>query len=185
MAGAEMTTFLRACLEMLLRVRALREQTGRLDRDVHPELAPREVGGVTLGDELDLVPVHADRVVARLDRHREIPEHRVVLEQVRHRLRVADVVRGHDLEVTAVLELGTQEVPADAAEAVDPHPCLGHLGSPSLRLPIESNRDGRREIRSSPQCFSGFAAARAGGPGSSEDDPPGPSPARDLTADGV
>jgi len=25
----------------------------------------------------------------------------------------------------------------------------------------------------------------AGGPGSSEDDPPGPSPARDLTADGV
>jgi hypothetical protein len=28
-------------------------------------------------------------------------------------------------------------------------------------------------------------AWQAGGPGSSEDDPPGPSPARDLTADGV
>src|SRR5262249_6737230 len=101
-------------------------------RDLDAEFRPREVGRVALGDELDLVPVDGDRVVTRLDRYVEIAEHRVVLEQMRHRLRVADVVRGHDLEVAALLELGAQEVPADAAEAVDALPRLRRLRAPSV-----------------------------------------------------
>ena len=146
-------------LEVLLRVGALREQAGRLDRDVDAEIRPGEVGRVALRDELDLVAVDGDRVVTRLDRDVEIAEDGVVLEQVRHRLRVADVVRGHDLEVAAVLELGAQEVPADAAEAVDPHPGLRHLGAPLVvGLPIESNRACAGEIRSSPQSSRGSRA---------------------------
>ena len=121
---------LRAGLKVLLRVGTLREEPGRLDRDVDAEIRPGQVGGVALGEELDLVAADGDRVVAGLDRDVEVAEHGVVLEQVRHRLRVADVVRGHDLEVAALLELGAQEVPADAAEAVDPHPRLRHLGAP-------------------------------------------------------
>ena len=50
----------------------------------------------------------------------ERPEHRVVLEEVRHRLRVAEVVRSDDLDVGPALELGAEEVPPDPAEAVDP-----------------------------------------------------------------
>jgi hypothetical protein len=114
-----------AGLEVLLCIRTLREQTGRLDRDVHAEVCPRKVRGVALGEELDLVLTHADRSVARLDRQVERSEHRVVLEQVRHRVRVPHIVRGHDLEV-ALLELGAKEVAADAAEAVDPDPDLRH-----------------------------------------------------------
>jgi hypothetical protein len=72
------------------------------------------------------VPADGDRAVAGLDRHVERAEHGVVPEQVRHRLRVADVVRGHDLEVAAPLQLGAEKVAADAAEPVDPDPHLRH-----------------------------------------------------------
>ena len=94
---------LRAGVEMLLRGLAVGEEPGRLDRDVDAELAPRQLRGIPLRDELDLVAADADEAVAGLDRRVERPEHRVVLEQVRHRLRVAEVVRGHDLEVAAPL----------------------------------------------------------------------------------
>ena len=50
---------LRARLQVLLGVGAVREQTGRLDRDVDAEVAPRQVGRVALGEELDLVAVDA------------------------------------------------------------------------------------------------------------------------------
>ncbi len=116
----------------------------------------------------------ADDAVAGLDRQVERAEHRVVLQQVRHRLRVADVVRGHDLEVAAALELGAEEVPADPAEAVDPDPGLRHLRAPlvvvcasSLTAPV---RDESVALRSLARAL----ARAAGGPGSSEDDPPGP-----------
>ena len=98
-------------------------------RDVDAELAPRELRGIPLGEELDLVAADADEAVAGLDRDVEVAEHRVVLQQVRHRLRVAEVVRRDDLEVAAALELRAQEVPADPAEAVDPDPDLRHESS--------------------------------------------------------
>jgi hypothetical protein len=138
---------LRACLQVLLGVRALGEQPGRLDRDVDAEICPRQVAGVALGEELDLVPADADHAVAGLDREIERAEDGVVLEQVRHRLRVADVVRGHDLDVPALLELGAKEVAADTAESVDPDPDLRHrLSALSVALrvsAIESNRADR------------------------------------------
>ena len=39
---------LRACLKVLLRVRALGEEPGRLDRDVDAEIGPGEIGGVAV-----------------------------------------------------------------------------------------------------------------------------------------
>ena len=56
-----------------------------------------------------------------LDLAVERAELRVVLEQVRHRLRVAEVVRGDDLDVRLALELRPEEVAPDPAEAVDAH----------------------------------------------------------------
>jgi hypothetical protein len=43
---------------------------------------------------------------------------------VRHRPRVADVVRRDELEIAAAVEVRAEEVPADPAEAVDPDPDL-------------------------------------------------------------
>ena len=59
---------LRARVEVLLRRLALREEPGRLDRDVDAELAPRQLGRVALGEELDLVAADPDEAVAGLDR---------------------------------------------------------------------------------------------------------------------
>jgi hypothetical protein len=49
----------------------------------------------------------------------EPSEDAVVLEQVRHRRDVAEVVEGDHLQVVAPGQHGAEEVTADAAEAVD------------------------------------------------------------------
>ena len=118
-AGAEISTFFAPAVEMLLGLVALREQPGGLDRDVDAEIAPGQLGGRPDVEPLDRLPGDGDRVVADLDVPAERPEDGVVLEQVRHRVHVADVVGGHDLEVAASVEMGAQEVASDASEAVD------------------------------------------------------------------
>ena len=123
----------RAGLKVLLGAVALREEAGRLDDDVDAEVAPRKVRGIALGEELDLVSADRDRAVAELDGDGELPEHGVVLEEMGHRLRVAEIVRRDDLEVAAAVEVRACEVAADAAEAVDPDPDLRHRpSSPSV-----------------------------------------------------
>src|SRR5262249_22161630 len=99
----------------------------------------------------------------------------------RHRLRISDVVRGHDLEVAAVLELGAEEVPPDPAEAVDPHPGLRHRHASARRSRTECSNRG---LAGGPGS-SRDAPPRPPPPPDSEADPPGPSPAGDLAADGV
>jgi hypothetical protein len=111
---------LRARVQVELRLVALREEPGRLEGDVDAEILPRKVGRVALVQEPHLVAVHDDRVLARLDVHAERPEHRVVLEEVRHRLRVAQVVHRDDLDVGSARAHCAEEVPPDPAEAVDP-----------------------------------------------------------------
>src|SRR5579862_2291284 len=128
-AGAEMTT-LRAPACRCFGAFAVGEEAGRLDRDVDAELLPRQVAGILLGEQRDRAPADGDGTVAELDRNVELSEHGVVLEQVRHRLRVAEVVGGHDLEVATELELGAEEVAPDPAEAVDPDLDLRHRLDP-------------------------------------------------------
>ena len=54
-----MTTFFAPGVEVLLGGLALREEAGRLDRDVDAELAPRQRGRVPLRQEADLVAADA------------------------------------------------------------------------------------------------------------------------------
>ena len=126
-AGAEMTTFFAPASRCFCADSRVGEEAGRLDRDVDAELAPRQLRGIALGHELDLVVAGPDEAVAGLDREVERAEHGVVLQQVGHRLRIRDVVRRDELEVAAALEGSPEEVPADPAEAVDPDPDFGHL----------------------------------------------------------
>src|SRR5919197_23276 len=90
-------------------------------------VAPGKVLGIALGEQLDLVLPDGDRAVADLHILAEPPEHGVVLEQVRHGLRVAQVVGSDDLEVTLALQMRPEKVPPDAPESVDPNPCLSHV----------------------------------------------------------
>ena len=113
---------LRARVEVLLRALAVGEEAGRLEHDVDAEVAPRQRGRVALGEHLHLLAAGADDAVAELDLARERPEHRVVPQEVGHRLRVAEVVDRDDLDVRAELLLRAEEVAADPAEAVDADP---------------------------------------------------------------
>ena len=112
---------LRARVEVLLRAVALREEAGRLEHDVDAEVAPGNRARIALGEELELLAAGADDAAADLDVPVERAERRVVLEQVRHRLLVAEVVRRDDLDVRPALQLSAEEVPPDPAEAVDPY----------------------------------------------------------------
>src|SRR5690606_20873642 len=100
-------------------LRRVGEEAGRLDHDVGTELAPRKVRRVTLGKRADALAVDRDRLVVVGDLTLERAEHRVVLQQVRERLVVGQVVHRDDLDVRTQLQDRTKVVPADAAEAVD------------------------------------------------------------------
>ena len=119
---------LRAGIDVLARVGRLGEEAGRLDDDVHAELAPRQLRRVTLGEDLDRGAADRDPVVGDRDVRRIATEDRVVLEQMRHRLHVAEVVRGDELDVGTCGVEGAVEVAADPAEAVDAD-TYGHSGS--------------------------------------------------------
>src|SRR5205814_3573787 len=95
------------------------EQTRRLDDDVDAEFLPWQLRGVFLAQELDGVAVDADGVAFGLDRGAERAERSVVLEQMRERLGVADVVDRDDLEVRLQFPGGPVDVAADASKAVD------------------------------------------------------------------
>src|SRR4030095_10611795 len=88
--------------------------------DVDAEVAPREVLGVALRQHFELLAGRGDRAVAGRDAALEPAEHRVVLEQVRHRLRIAEIVDRDDVDVGPLLQLGAKEVPPNAPEPVDP-----------------------------------------------------------------
>ena len=110
---------LRTRVEMLLRALALGEEPGRLDHDVDAELAPRQRRRIALGEHLHLLATRVDDAVAERDVAGERPQHRVVLEQMRHRRGVTEVVDRDDLHVGSERLLRPEEVAPDAPETVD------------------------------------------------------------------
>ncbi len=104
---------------------AVGEQAGRLDHDVDAELAPRQRAGSRSASTFSSRAVDLERAVALLDGARVGAEDRVVLEQVRERRRVGEVVDRDPLDRRSAPPPGlggAEHVAADAAESVDPHP---------------------------------------------------------------
>ena len=104
---------------MLARVDGLGEEPGRLDDDVDAELGPGEVCGVALREDQDGLAIDDDLVAVELDGRVEASCDGVVLEEMRQRLVVGEVVHRNDLKLASLRERGAEEVAADAAEAVD------------------------------------------------------------------
>ena len=132
-AGAEMTTFFAPASRCFCASSRVREEARRLDHDVDLEVAPGQVRRIALRKPCQRGAVHLQRPAFDLDVTVEVPERRVVLQEVRHRRDVAEVVERDDLEVPAAVERSAKEVAADPAESVDPHPCLRHGGDSSER----------------------------------------------------
>ena len=106
-------------LDVSLGLLTVGEEAGGLNDNLNTELAPRQVGGVTLSEHLDVLAVNDDTLVVVGDLTLEAARDRVVLQQVSEGLVVGQVVHGDDLDVRALLEGGAEEVTADAAEAVN------------------------------------------------------------------
>ena len=83
-----------------------------------PTSSPVELGGVALGEDLDLLAVDGDEVFAGGDFVLQVAENRVVLEQVGQRCRAGQVVDGDKINL-GIAERGAKNVAANAAEAVD------------------------------------------------------------------
>ena len=85
-----------------------------------PELLPGQLLGIALGQHLDGAGADIDGLGLDLDRARERPVHRVVLEEMGVVLGRDEVVDGHDLDIAPLgLDDGAQHVATDAAEAGD------------------------------------------------------------------
>ena len=104
---------------MLRRPLALGEQACRLDNDVGPEIAPRQIGRVPLGEDLERRAVDDDRVALDDDLAGKAPEDRVVAQQMGERLRIGQVVDRTELDLGACRVGGAEDVATDSAEAVD------------------------------------------------------------------
>ena len=121
LAGAVMTTFLAPAVEVLGGVVAVGEEAGRLEHDVDAEILPRQLRRIAQRQHLELVAVDRDAVALRLDSRVQVAEHRVVLQQVRERVRARQVVDRDEVDIL-VAERRPHDVAADPAEPVDPDP---------------------------------------------------------------
>ena len=104
---------------MLLRAGAIGEAARALQHYLAPVLLVGQLGRIALGGDRDLLAVDHDGVLGRLDGPVEDAVHRVVLEQMSKGRRLVDVVDVDDVELGAALDGRTQDVAADAPEAVD------------------------------------------------------------------
>ena len=110
---------LRAGVDVRPGLRGVGEEAGALEHDVDAQVAPRQVGRVALGEDLDLAAVDDDRRVAGPDVARIGAVGRVALEQERVHLGVDQVVDGDDLDVRGALDERLERLATDPAEAVD------------------------------------------------------------------
>ena len=108
-----------ARLDVPLRILLLGEAARALEHDVDAVLAVGQLAGIALGRDGDALAVDDHRVLSGLDLAVEDAVDRVVLEEVRERRRLVDVVEQGHLEVRPALDGSAQDVAADASEPVD------------------------------------------------------------------
>src|SRR5262247_52105 len=112
---------LRASRDVRRRLRLAREEAGALEHGVDAEVLPRQLRGVLLRTDADLVAVDDEILAVDADLAREAAMSGVVFREVRVDRRVPEVVDRDDREVVLLprLVVGAKDHAADAAVAVD------------------------------------------------------------------
>ena len=96
------------------------EAAGGFDDDLSAVAGPVDLGGHLDAVDLDAFSVDGDFPVGRLHVGVQTPQNGVVLQQVRERFRVGQVVGRHDFDARLGLtERGAQHVAPDPPKAVD------------------------------------------------------------------
>ncbi len=103
---------------MLFRVGALGEESGGLHYDFCAYRGPIQLRGILHLEYLEALPFHRDAVVGMGDVMGKIAQHGIVLQQMRERFSVRNVVHGDELDIL-VVERRAHDVASDAAEAID------------------------------------------------------------------
>src|SRR4026207_1908998 len=108
---------------MSTRFRLAGEQARALEDDVHSQRLPRQLRRVALRNDLNVLAVNLHRTSADFHRSPEAAMGSVVLQQMGVGFCTPQVIDGDELQIVLRLALpkSTQDVPADAAEAVDGH----------------------------------------------------------------
>ena len=110
------------------------EATSGFEHDVYAKVLPRKRTWILLGKHLDLVAVDDDRVFSHLDVSLIRAVHRVVLEQVRQRLRVSKIVHRDEFQIgDAVVLCRAHNLPPNASKSVDTYPCCHSFSSIRLK----------------------------------------------------
>src|SRR4029077_19450050 len=116
--GSGDDNFFHGRAQMLLGIGAFGEEAGGFDDDVRADGGPIDFGGILHFENFEAAAIDGDGVFSIRDVVRQIAEDGVVLQEVRERLRVGDVVDGNELNVL-VVDRGAHDVATDAAEAVN------------------------------------------------------------------
>ena len=137
-----------AGLEVFGRLGAVREESAALEHQLHAERFPRQLAGIALGEHPDHSRADRDAVVLGTDLLAQRSVDRIVLQEMRERLRIGDVVDGDEVE-RLVTEAGAQDVAADAPEPVDADADLGHEATTSAEIHFTSLSSGQAKERTS------------------------------------
>src|SRR5206468_9554044 len=128
-----------------------------LDHDVDLEVLPGQRPGITFPQHADLLAVHDDTGVRRLDLAGEGSVVGVVLQQVSDGWWIDEVVQRQPLDVSVALVRRSEHVAADPSEAVDCNP-YRHASDPPRSLCLDQSITPAHAISGS--AASSSAAAR-------------------------
>ncbi len=96
------------------------EETGGFDDDIDTQSTPGDVGGILLGEDLDLVAINDQIVAIDFDVVVEVTVDGVILQHVSQIISIEEVVDTDNLNVfREILDGGTEYHTADAAESVN------------------------------------------------------------------
>jgi len=124
--GSRDDDLLGATLQMCLGLLGGGEDTGGLDNVVCTSLAPWDLGGVSLGVELDNLAIDLQSIVESLDRALELSVGRVVPEHIGGVVGFNErIVDGDDVDVVVLNSIAEDDT-TDAAETVDANLCGSH-----------------------------------------------------------
>ena len=118
LGGSGHDDLLGAGVQMALALLLGQEQAGGLHNILSTQLSPRQVGGIALGRDRDLLAVDDDGALSVADLSVALAVHRIILQHISQVVGGAQIVDAHDLDF-GMIQACAEHHAADTAEAID------------------------------------------------------------------
>ena len=116
--GSRNDDLLHRSAQMLLGQFGFGELSGGFDDHLRANRLPIQLGGIFLGENLDVLAIDGDGIVRSRKSDSEVTEDGVVLQQMGQSLGIGEIVDGDELQAR-IVECGAKNIAANAAKAVD------------------------------------------------------------------